>query len=94
MSLLTMYKRLIRQADLMDTMVDKLGVRPALEGRADQAGVMRRAANRCMSCTESAACQQWLDDHETASEAPQYCRNHDLFERLRRDIEAEGLSRV
>ena len=91
MSLLAMYNKMMRQADLMDTMIDTLGVRSALESRPDQANVMRRAAGRCMGCNESAACEQWLTENDSAAEAPQYCRNHDMFERLIHDIEAERL---
>ena len=92
MSLLDMYKRMTHQADLMETMIDKLELRNALETRADTVNVMRRAANRCMSCTETEACEKWLAEHNKADEAPSYCRNHDMFERLKHDIEAERRS--
>lgn len=89
MSLLDMYNRMNQQADLMEEMIDTLDLREALESRADNANVIRRAANRCMGCTETDACQSWLEEHKTAEQSPSYCRNHDMFERLKHDIEAE-----
>ncbi|MBO6553093.1 MAG: hypothetical protein JJ926_04650 [Roseitalea sp.] len=91
MSLLAMYRRMIRKADLMEKMIDTVDARDALQSRADHANVLRRAANRCMTCAEPDACEKWLAGHDRAEEAPGYCRNHDLFERLKHDIEAEKL---
>jgi hypothetical protein len=91
MSLLAMYRRMIRKADLMEKMIDTVDARDALQSRADHANVLRRAANRCMTCAQPDACENWLADHDSAEEAPAYCRNHDLFERLKHDIEAERL---
>lgn len=75
---------------LFDAMVDKLGLREAMVSRPNSAGVMRRADARCAQCGQETACSQWLAERETADEAPSYCRNHDLFERIKHDIEAEG----
>ena len=91
MSLLTMYQRMIRKADLMEKMIDTVDVRDALEDRPDHANVLRRAASRCMTCGQPDACSELLDDHASADEAPSYCRNHDLFARLKHEIEAERL---
>ena len=92
MPLLSLYKRMMRKADLMEQMIDTVDVRDALETRANHADVLRRAANRCMTCAEPDACQSWLAEHDHADEAPGYCRNHDMFERLKHDIEAERLT--
>lgn len=91
MSLVSMYNRMMRKADLMEKMIDTVDVRDALEQRPDHANVLRRAANRCMTCAEPNACESWLAEHEQANEAPSYCRNHDLFERLKHEIEVDRL---
>ena len=89
MPLLALYRRMMRQADLMEEMIDTVGLRDALHERPDHANVLRRATNRCMTCAEPGACRQWLTGHDSADEAPAYCRNHDLFERLKHDVEAK-----
>ena len=91
MSLLSMYRRMMRKAGLMEQMIDTVEVRDALDQRSDHANVLRRAVNRCLTCAEPDACEHWLAEHEHADEAPSYCRNHDLFERLKHEIASERL---
>lgn len=91
MSLITIFKRMVDHADLMDRMMLKLGVRGKLAEHANAGSVMRRAANRCLSCEHGGECKTWLEGHDDAREAPAYCRNHDLFARLRTEIEAEAV---
>lgn len=89
MPLMSLYRRMMRQADLVEQMIDTVGLRDALQERPDHANVLSRAASRCMMCDEPSACRRWLAEHDSADEAPPYCRNHAMFERLKRDIEAE-----
>jgi hypothetical protein len=70
-------------------MVQVLDVRSQIEALPDSGAVLRRAETRCEGCSEPQACAAWLDGREAASEAPEYCRNHDLFERLIEQIERE-----
>ncbi len=70
-------------------MVQLLGVRSRIEALPDSGAVLRRAEKRCEGCSEPQACDAWMDGRETAGEAPKYCRNHDLFERLIDQIEKE-----
>lgn len=89
MSMHDIFKRLNRQADLLDAMMNKLGVSDQMRQLPDRAAVLRRAANRCLACDQPDACRQWLT-HETHREkVPSYCRNHDLFARMLRHTEAE-----
>lgn len=83
MSVLDIFSRLTRQADLMDAMMKKLGVADKMWQLPDHAGVLRRAANRCLTCDQPEACQDWLAHEAAPNEAPGFCRNHDLFERVR-----------
>jgi hypothetical protein len=75
---------------LFHTMVEKLGMREALHSRPNSASVLRRADTRCSNCGEKKACSGWLAAHEHADETPGYCSNHDLFERLKHEIESEA----
>jgi hypothetical protein len=92
MSLLTIFRKMLHHADLMDSMTVKLGVRDAMANRPGAAGVMRRASNRCLSCTAAGECEDWLATHDSADAAPSFCRNSELFERLKHEIEADGIT--
>lgn len=92
MSILESLTKRQRHSALFDTMAGRLGLRRAFAVRADQ-GAERRALERCMDCSAVDACKSWLAETETAPSSPDYCNNHDMFERLKHDIEAEGLYR-
>jgi hypothetical protein len=76
-----------RHADLVDRMAGTQGI--DLEERM-MAGVMRPeevsdAVLACTGCAAADACANWLDRTERADTAPDYCRNADLFARLKFD---------
>jgi len=89
MSVLDIFSRLTKQADLMDAMMSKLKVADEIRELPDHAGVLRRAANRCLSCDRTDACQHWLSHETEPDEAPEFCRNHDLFARVLRNSDAK-----
>ena len=89
MSVLDFFSRLTQQADLMDTMMQKLGVADEMRQMPDHAAVLRRAANRCLTCEKPDACEHWLTHETNPDEAPGFCRNHDLFERVLDTMEQE-----
>lgn len=82
MSVLDIFTRLTKQADLMNAMMSKLGVTDEMWNLPDHAGVLRRAANRCLTCDKPDACAHWLAHEASPGEAPEFCRNHDLFQRV------------
>lgn len=75
---------------LFHVMVDKLGMRDALQSRPNSEAVIKRAEARCAGCGRESECQTWMAENAAPVETPGYCRNHDLFERLKHDIEAEA----
>lgn len=89
MSVLDIFTRMSRPADLMGEMMDKLGVADELHTMPDHAGVLRRAASRCMTCEKPDACQHWLENEAKPQSAPDFCRNHDLFERVIHQMEKD-----
>ncbi|MDP2732349.1 MAG: DUF6455 family protein [Hoeflea sp.] len=91
MSVLDIFSRLTRQADLMDAMMKKLGVADEILKLPDHAGVLRRAANRCLTCDRPDTCEHWLAHESDPDEAPGFCRNHDLFERVLDNKEKQAL---
>ncbi|MFZ2099211.1 MAG: DUF6455 family protein [Oricola sp.] len=74
---------------LFHAMVDKLGLRDAVESRPQAKDVMRRAQARCADCGREDSCTTWLEENERPAQAPYFCKNHDMFERLKHDIEME-----
>lgn len=92
MAFFNIFARMNRRVDLMDDMMATLQVRRAIGELPDGPNVLRRAALRCLNCKETCACRAWLDTHREADEAPIYCRNHDLFARVRRRMDAERQS--
>lgn len=89
MSLLTIFSTMMKRAGLVDRMAKTVGAKNALAQHPSRAALTRRAVTRCGTCDETSACKQWLSDHETADQAPGYCRNHDLFERLKKAAEPD-----
>ena len=83
MRLQSIISRIDRHADLFEKMMAKLGVREEMAEIHNVGPVYRRAAMRCMGCTNSEECKAWLDTTTKACEAPDYCRNRALFERLK-----------
>jgi hypothetical protein len=90
MSVLDIFSRLTKQADLMDAMMTKLGVADEIWKLPDHAGVLRRAANRCLTCDQTDACQHWLSHEAEPDGAPSFCRNHDLFARVLRNADVDA----
>lgn len=89
MSIFSLFERIAQHSNLMDAMMDKLGVRDQLAQRPHGGAVLRRAADRCLSCDHAEACEGWLSKAQSVEEAPDYCRNHDLFQRLKAEVPAQ-----
>lgn len=89
MKLFGFFSRVSRNIDLLDRMMVKLGVRDRFASLPNGGDVLRRAAIRCMTCDQAHACSAWLDANEKQIEAPAFCRNHDLFERVKHRVEAD-----
>jgi hypothetical protein len=75
---------------LFHVMVEKLGLGDAIASRPHAKEVTKRAQARCAECGREDSCMTWLAENEEPAEAPYFCKNHDMFERLKHDIEAEN----
>lgn len=80
-----LFKQMDQHAAQVDRMTDTLGVDLV---EAVQRGIvppetLRSTVMRCMSCGSFGACEGWLQDHaDGAGEAPEYCRNKVMLDRL------------
>lgn len=70
------------ESGLVDAMIRKLGLGETMRRLPDRRAVLARAVQRCAGCSQPDACRHFLAETEPADEAPSYCTNHDLFERL------------
>ncbi|MCI5075840.1 DUF6455 family protein [Oricola sp.] len=80
-----------RRGMLFHVMVEKLGLRQALDARPQVEAVVKRAQSRCAGCGREDSCQVWLSDNDSPAEAPYFCKNHDMLERLKHEVEAEAV---
>lgn len=83
MGISAMMARIAARSDLIEQMMATLEVRNRVAELPAGGEVLRNAVLRCMSCGKPDACSAWLAEHDSAEEAPAFCRNHDLFARLR-----------
>ena len=86
MSLFGFFAGVARGPDLMERMMNRFGVRRVLADKPHAAEVTRRAAIRCMACSDKDACTGWLNSGAEDEHVPQFCRNRDLIERLAREL--------
>ena len=83
MGIASLIARFDRHADLFDRMLTTLGLRERMRELKNVGPVYRRATMRCVGCSGADDCVTWLDQHEQAEEAPEYCRNLALLARLK-----------
>lgn len=86
MSILSYFSRLARNTELMQKMFARIGIDDWFGQNPHGPEVLRRAALRCGTCTDDAACAQWLETHDHASHPPEFCRNRNLIERISREL--------
>ncbi len=78
-------KTMSERAELVTQMARKVDAdlgEAVLDGKIG-ANSLRAAVVQCAACSETQACRHWLATHDTAAKAPDYCRNHDLFEAIK-----------
>jgi len=78
------FSRLTQHEPLFRDMADRLGVdfRAWITANPDNIGDYRTAVLSCTACTCADACKGWLETHDTADHAPDYCRNRRMLESL------------
>jgi hypothetical protein len=77
-----MYRRVGRQSQLFGEMLERVEVDPTRPARLGMAGGLSAAARRCLTCTRSDACQDWLARTERGA-APSFCPNASFLNSLR-----------
>jgi len=70
-----MLERVLRHVELMDRMMERIGVDPALAARIDGGSAWYDARTRCIGCCREAACHAWLAEAGPSAEPPGFCAN-------------------
>lgn len=80
-----MLNRVFRQAWLMDQMMERLGIAPALAARVDRGVARYEARTKCISCRNDRLCLAWVGRSEGKAplNPPGFCQNADFFRRCR-----------
>ena len=68
-----MLDRVLRQAELMDRVMEQLGVDPAVAARVDRGLGSYEARTRCIACSHERECREALQS--AATDPPPFCSN-------------------
>jgi len=72
--------RLNERAELMGRMLDTLGAMKHVPSGPQSGAALRSAAHRCLNCSHTDACRDWLENHPDGAErALPVCPNAQLF---------------
>jgi hypothetical protein len=85
-----MLNRIFRQAELMDRMMERVGVDPATAARLDKGMALYEARTRCIACCSERKCLDWLGrpPAEGCSDPPEFCHNAEFFRSCRQATRA------
>ncbi len=81
MSFRKMVAILDERADMMTRMLETLGLRDRACPDAAAARELRSAAQNCMMCQTTGACQKWLNEQDVVGHTsdPTFCPNYERF---------------
>jgi hypothetical protein len=87
-----MLDRIFRQAELMDRVMDRLGVDPFTAARLDRGMAWYEARSKCIACCCERQCRTWLESPDPPPAPPQSCPNGEFFRRCVRTHASNGHS--
>ena len=80
-----MLDRVFRHAELMDRMMERIGINAAAAARLEKGMAFYKARTRCIGCCRERQCSDWLarSDSDASGEPPEFCGDAEFFRRLR-----------
>ncbi len=78
-----MLRRILAQAELMDRMLQRLGVDEAALARLDGGMGLYEARTRCLACRNERECRAWLEGWTSPADPSEFCPNAAFFGRCR-----------
>lgn len=79
------FNRVFRQAEVMDRMMERVGVRPAVAVRIDQGMAWYDARTKCIDCLAEQQCRWWLESADASAAPPDFCPNAQFFRECARN---------
>lgn len=81
-----MLKRVHDQAELMDRVMEAIGLAPARAARIDRGMAFYEARTRCIECVRDGPCRDWLAGLPAgkAPHPPAFCCNAAFFDRAKK----------
>jgi len=76
-----MFNLIFHQVELMDRMMDVVGVNPAVAVRVDEGAAWYEARTNCLSCCHECECHDWLECSDGLTLPPDFCPNVAFFRR-------------
>jgi hypothetical protein len=70
-----MLTRVLRQADLLDQVMQRLGVDPVAAARVDNGIAFYEARTKCISCCQERECRAWLQFTSERLDPAEFCPN-------------------
>lgn len=77
-----MVVRVQLHAELMDRMIEVLGVDAVAAARKDGGEAFAKARTECLNCGASDRCQQWLETPKAIVSPPSFCPNASFFQEV------------
>ena len=62
--------RIFRHAELMDRVMERLGIDPSVAARLDRGMAWYEARTRCLACRDERQCRLWLEQTDPVPTAP------------------------
>ena len=81
-----MLDHVLAQADLMDRMIERVAVNPAVVARLDRGMTWYAARTRCIECRHARECRAWVDDGAHGTAPPEFCPNAALFQSCQSEV--------
>jgi len=78
------FSRVLRQAELMDRMMDRVGASPSVAVRLESGMAWYEARTRCIDCVHDQRCRDWLQSASPSSAEPDFCPNAQFFRECRK----------
>ncbi len=75
------FNRIFHQAELMDRMMEAVGVKTAVAARVDNGAAWYEARTNCISCHHERDCCNWLECSGGLPVPPVFCPNAEFFGR-------------
>jgi hypothetical protein len=87
------FSSIARQAERMREMIDRLDVDTIKLACLGEGASYVQARLKCLDCSNTERCFQWLETSPPNAERPTFCPNLSLFESCKRGDEARTESR-